>query len=234
MEGLIVLVVVAVLAVPILMIMLLVASAGVRRRVAALELQLAQMQHAAPQAAARFDPASAADAGAGSDVPFADSDAAAAHPFAVAAPVAVAQPVPAPPSLPLPFASPAAEEGAAVDTGTTPIPTMPRGSDPIELLLAGTKRWFTEGNVPVKIGMLVLLAGVAALLKYAGDQGWLRMPIELRYAGIAAAALAGLGFGWQQRERKRSFALALQGGAIGVLLLTVFAAFNLPRSSCPR
>ena len=75
--------------------------------------------------------------------------------------------------------------------------------------------------------MLVLLAGVAALLKYASDQGWLRMPIELRLAGVSLAALAGLVFAWRQRARNRSFALAVQGGAIGVLLLVVFAAFKL-------
>ena len=36
------------------------------------------------------------------------------------------------------------------------------------------KRWFTEGNVPVKVGVIVLFLGVAALLKYAADQGWLQ------------------------------------------------------------
>ncbi len=89
------------------------------------------------------------------------------------------------------------------------------------------KGWFTSGNVPVKVGMLVLLAGVAALLKYASDQGWLHAPIELRLAGIAAVALVALVFGWLQRGVRREFALALQGGAIGVLLLTVFAAAKL-------
>ncbi|MBO8043229.1 DUF2339 domain-containing protein, partial [Pseudomonas aeruginosa] len=81
-------------------------------------------------------------------------------------------------------------------------------------------------NVPVKIGMLVLLAGVAALLKYVSDQGWLVLPIELRLAGVTVGALGLLAFGWHQRERRRLFALALQGGAIGVLLLTIFAAFK--------
>lgn len=75
--------------------------------------------------------------------------------------------------------------------------------------------------------MLVLLAGVASLLKYASDQGWMRMPVELRLAGISAVALAGLVFGWRQRTVRPGFALALQGGAIGGLLLTVFAAFKL-------
>ncbi|MEG3192699.1 DUF2339 domain-containing protein [Lysobacter sp. D1-1-M9] len=81
--------------------------------------------------------------------------------------------------------------------------------------------------MPVKVGMLVLFAGVAALLKYAGDQGWVSLPVELRFASVAAAALAALVFGWRQRETRRGFALSLQGGAIGVLLLVVFAAFKL-------
>lgn len=38
---------------------------------------------------------------------------------------------------------------------------------------AAARRWLSEGNVPVKIGMLVLFAGIAALIKYATDQGWL-------------------------------------------------------------
>lgn len=94
-------------------------------------------------------------------------------------------------------------------------------------LAARLKRGLSEGNVPVKVGMLVLFAGVAALLKLAADEGWLRMPIELRLAGVALAAIAALAFGWRQRARRPSFGLALQGGAIGVLMLTVFAAFRI-------
>ena len=104
---------------------------------------------------------------------------------------------------------------------------QPTAPDPIERAGAWLKRWFSEGNVPVKIGMLVLIAGVAALLKYATDEGWLHLPIEFRLAGIALAAMAALAFGWRERQARRSFGLALQGGAIGVLLLTVFAAFRL-------
>lgn len=99
--------------------------------------------------------------------------------------------------------------------------------DWLELLLQRMWRWFTEGNVPVKVGVLVLFAGVAALLKYATDQGWMHFPIPLRLTGIAAAALAALVFGWRQRALRRTFALGVQGGAIGVLLMTVFAAFRL-------
>lgn len=103
----------------------------------------------------------------------------------------------------------------------------PREPDLMQNIADGLRNFFTHGNVPVKIGMLVLLAGVAALLKYAADQGWFTFPIELRLAGIAAAGIAALGFGWVQRARRPSFALAVQGGAVGVLMLTTFAAFKL-------
>ena len=93
--------------------------------------------------------------------------------------------------------------------------------------MTAVRRWFGEGNVPVKVVKLLLFAGVAALLKYASDQGWLRMPIEGRLLAVAAFALAALAFGWRQRRQRRQFALGLQGGAIGVLLLVVFAAFRL-------
>ena len=108
--------------------------------------------------------------------------------------------------------------------GGLPASTSPR---PESAAAAAIKRGFTSGNVPVKVGVIVLFLGVAALLKYAADQGWLRMPIEFRLAGIATAALAALGFAWRKRESHRAFALSLQGGAIGVLILTVFAAYRL-------
>ncbi len=111
-----------------------------------------------------------------------------------------------------------------------PRPSAPPPAQPPDWIERGidrVKRWFTTGNVPVKVGMLVLLAGVAALLRYASNEGWLRLPIEFRLAGVSAAALAALVFAWRKRESHRSFALALQGGAIGVLLLVTFAAFKL-------
>ena len=103
----------------------------------------------------------------------------------------------------------------------------PVQADLAEILIARVKRWFTEGNVPVKIGMLVLFAGVAALLKYATDAGMLNVPIALRLSLVALAAIVALLFGWRQRQTRRVFALSLQGGAIGILLITVFAAFRL-------
>ena len=97
----------------------------------------------------------------------------------------------------------------------------------VEKTVDVVKRWFTEGNVPVKIGVLVLFFGVAAALRYAAALGYFTFPIEFRMAAIAAGALVALALGWRERERKPAFGLSLQGGALGVLLLTVFASYRL-------
>jgi uncharacterized membrane protein len=107
---------------------------------------------------------------------------------------------------------------------------MPRAPDEPSLgdrIGAFLKRALFEGNVPVKLGMLVLFFGVAAGIKYAVDQGWVSMPIEFRLAGFAAGALAALVWGWRNRIARPAFGLSLQGGAIGLLLLIVFGAFGI-------
>jgi uncharacterized membrane protein len=130
-------------------------------------------------------------------------------------------------------ATPTTDTHAATATSAPKPPLVPRPIMPPppplreSALLIWAKRWFTEGNVPVKIGVIVLFFGVAYLFKYAADQGWLTLPIELRFVGVAIAALAALVFAWRKRESHRAFALSLQGGAIGVLILTVFAAYKL-------
>ncbi|HZT55037.1 MAG TPA: DUF2339 domain-containing protein, partial [Burkholderiaceae bacterium] len=114
---------------------------------------------------------------------------------------------------------------AAVEAQPPPrIPTPPRADPPA---LAWIKRWLTEGNPLVKAGVVVVFFGVAYLFKYAADAGWLTVPVEFRFLGVAVAALAALAFAWRKRESHRSFALSLQGGAIGVLILTIFAAYRL-------
>lgn len=110
---------------------------------------------------------------------------------------------------------------------TTPAPAqVPSEPGVIDTVVTRIKAWFGSGNVPVKVGMLVLLVGVAALLRYASNQGWLNAPIELKLAGICGIAMAALVFAWRKRDSHRTFALAVQGGAIGVLLMVAFAAFK--------
>ncbi|MCE4359908.1 DUF2339 domain-containing protein, partial [Xanthomonas hortorum] len=242
------LVVLFLLALPVGLVIALVWIAGLRRRVDSLEQRLAQWQASgvgagAADAAAVHTPMptpfrtwepqqDASDVGVST---FGEPDSPRAADLQ-AAPVSV---VTMPPSFPAeaPASSAARSAGDAPISSTAPAQAeqqpqqqsqyIPSEPGPIARAASAVKRWFTEGNVPVKVGMLVLLAGVASLLKYASDQGWMRMPVELRLAGISVLALAGLVFGWKQRLQRPGFALALQGGAIGGLLLTVFAAFKL-------
>jgi uncharacterized membrane protein len=91
----------------------------------------------------------------------------------------------------------------------------------------GIKRWFTTGNVPVKVGMIVSLFGVAFLIKEGVDRGWLVFPIELRLLLVAAFGIALLIIGWNLRQRRPVYSLTVQGGGIAIIYLTTFAAFRL-------
>jgi hypothetical protein len=71
----------------------------------------------------------------------------------------------------------------------------------------------------------VLFIGVAFLLKYAAEH--VTVPIELRLAAVALGGIVLLGFGWRLRASRTGYAMSLQGAAIGILYLTVFAALRL-------
>lgn len=85
--------------------------------------------------------------------------------------------------------------------------------------------YFTDGNIFVRVGLLVMFFGVAFLLKYAAENS--NLPIELRFMGAAFGGLALLIFGWRLRIRKTAYGLLLQGGGIGIIYLTIFAAYSL-------
>ena len=86
-------------------------------------------------------------------------------------------------------------------------------------------RFLTGGNSLARVGVLVLFVGVGFLLKYAAEH--VTVPIELRIAGVALGGIALLVLGWRLRDRRTAYAMILQGGGVGVLYLTVFAAFKL-------
>lgn len=85
--------------------------------------------------------------------------------------------------------------------------------------------FFTGGNLVVRVGVVVLFFGVAFLVRYATERNL--VPIELRLAAIALAAIGVLVLGWRLRMRSGHYGLVLQGGAIGVLYLTVYGAAKL-------
>ena len=85
--------------------------------------------------------------------------------------------------------------------------------------------WVMGGNTLARIGILLLFIGVGFLLKYASEH--VHVSIELRLSAVAAGAIALLIVGWRLRVRRGAYAMILQGGAVGVLYLTVFAALKL-------
>lgn len=116
------------------------------------------------------------------------------------------------------------EQTSTTDTEAVPEPPPPEPSPaafPI-LLVEYIKTFFTTGNVVTKIGIIVLFFGVAFLLKYAAQRNM--VPIEFRLIGVFLGGLALLAIGWRLKNRKMMYGLLLQGGGLGVLYLTVYAA----------
>ncbi|HEX5637092.1 MAG TPA: DUF2339 domain-containing protein, partial [Gammaproteobacteria bacterium] len=102
-------------------------------------------------------------------------------------------------------------------------PQLRPAEDPV--FIRWIKNYFTTGNTLVRVGVIILFFGVAFLVKYAVEKGI--VPIELRMIGVAVGGLAMLVLGWRVREKNAGFALAVQGGGIGVIYLTIFAAMRL-------
>ena len=86
------------------------------------------------------------------------------------------------------------------------------------------KTWATTGNVPVKVGVLISLIGLAFLLGVALEQGWITLTIEVRHVLVALFGVSLLVVGWRVRGRNPIYGLSLQGGGIAVLYLTTYVA----------
>jgi len=104
------------------------------------------------------------------------------------------------------------------------LPDLPERT-PQNSLIDAALRFFTDGNVVVRVGIIVLFFGVAFLLKFAADNNLL--PIELRLGGAALGAIGLIGLGWRLRHRRLTYALLIQGGGIGIFYLTVYASAKL-------
>jgi uncharacterized membrane protein len=136
-------------------------------------------------------------------------------------------------------------------------PDFPTAQTPdfVSRAVGAARDWLLGGNTIVRMGVLVLFVGLAFLAKYAIDNAML--PPELRLAAIGAAGIALFVFGWKtvpprsaasrvaapprgevalgrpggdllpHQPHRLAYALTLQGAGVGVLYLTVFAAFRL-------
>ncbi|HEY2189855.1 MAG TPA: DUF2339 domain-containing protein, partial [Caldimonas sp.] len=125
---------------------------------------------------------------------------------------------------PIASATSAQEQPAAVAMARSPITGDDVTAAPSRDLLAPVRQWLFGGNTIVKAGVGILFIGLAFLAKYASEHA--HLPVEVRLAAIGAAAIVLLGFGWRLRFSRPDYAQVLQGGAVAVLYLTLFAAFR--------
>ncbi|MDO9320067.1 MAG: DUF2339 domain-containing protein, partial [Pseudomonas sp.] len=108
-----------------------------------------------------------------------------------------------------------------------PAPRVITPAEPnwFERAFALARNWLFGGNTVLRVGVVLLFLGLAFLLRYATEG--MVVPVQVRYAGVAATAVALLGLGWWLRLRNANYGLMLQGTGIAVLYLTVFAAMRL-------
>lgn len=101
-------------------------------------------------------------------------------------------------------------------------PVTIRKPDIFDRSIDWVKSFFTRGNVVVKVGVIILFFGVSFLLKYAAGKHV--VPPELWFIAVAIGSIALLIFGWRLRIKNTAYALVVQGGAVGILYITVFSA----------
>ena len=140
------------------------------------------------------------------------------EPFAAPSSIVAAQPED-------PSISPSADEAESDWQALERARAEPAEPNVFERAAQAAKAWLLGGNTVARVGLLVLFIGVAFLLQYLAAHT--RIPIELRLAGVALGALVLLVLGWRLRERRFGYAITLQGGAVGIIYLTVFAALRL-------
>jgi len=91
----------------------------------------------------------------------------------------------------------------------------------------GLFTWITGGNWPVKIGGVLIVVGVGALLRFALIN--IEVPIQLKLGmGFIIAFTLGLASIFIPSDRaKRPLSLALGGAGFGVAYLTAYGAFGV-------
>lgn len=109
------------------------------------------------------------------------------------------------------------EENAPSREGTRSAPSVPDDG------FFG--RFFSGENLLVKVGVVILFFGVSFFVKYAAQHGM--FALELRLASAALGGCILIGTGWRLRHRRAVYAQVIQGGGIGILYLTTFAAMRL-------
>ena len=130
-------------------------------------------------------------------------------------------PSPAAPPVTRPSPAPGAASAARRARRESFEPTLP------DVVFAFVKNWFTTGNVPVKVGVVLSVFGVGFLIKEGIDGSGSSAARGATTCSSRCSALrcsrsvGGCG------DKQRTYALSVQGGGIAVLYLTTYASFAL-------
>jgi uncharacterized membrane protein len=131
-----------------------------------------------------------------------------------------ARPAPTPPTMATPSPE-LAPKLVAKTTAAAQVPPPP----PSKAAPAKEREWeqILGGNWLARIGVLLLIIGVAFFLKFAFDNNWLNPTSRVVLGVLASLAMLWSGYHWQRQYPV--FAQALSGGGIALLYLSIFAAF---------
>lgn len=166
-----------------------------------------------------------AERGAGNDLSSGTIAAAAPDPVVRAA-TRLSEPTPvAAEPAPSAAARPAAPEPVSAATPARPAAAASATPNLLESGIAAVRDWLLGGNTIVRIGLVILFVGLSFLANFAANAGL--FPIELRLALVGLVGGALLAVGFNRRTQRPEFGLALQGGGVAVLYLTLFAAARL-------
>lgn len=92
----------------------------------------------------------------------------------------------------------------------------------------GFSHWFKSlvtDNLISKVAIIILFFGLSYLFKYSIDHQLLSP--QVRVLGTFVFGIGMLFTGWYLKDKKTIYAMILQGGALGIIYITVFAAFKL-------
>jgi uncharacterized membrane protein len=135
---------------------------------------------------------------------------------------------------PLPADAAAAPRPASIAAVSTELPPLPERSRIRQSVADRAREWMPDdGASPLawdgqtwlnRLGIVLLLLGVALLFRYSIDMGWLTPGVRVGFGAAVGAVLTVLGLRMDERRR---FGSVLLGGGIATFYLTGWAAFNL-------
>lgn len=104
------------------------------------------------------------------------------------------------------------------------------GSDSSNVIQAAQK-WLFGGNTIVRVGLVVLFVGLSFLASYAASAGL--FPVEMRLALVGLFGAGLIAFGFRTQEKRPQFGLALQGGGVATIYLTLYGTTKLIDNASP-